>query len=105
MKRLFFLFLLIAPAAFSQERPASEYVVLKEKPQSFFMQTPTPKLEVDRNLIFTDKDRASRHYNAYFSRPVDLRERFRDCRYAYEPSAFDVVTSAVNHTIFPEVKW
>jgi hypothetical protein len=70
-----------------------------------FIKVPTTEFTIDKELVFEDSDCAARNYNAYFSRPIDLRQRFSDCRYAYEPDAYTLATSAVLHSIFPEVKW
>jgi hypothetical protein len=104
MNRILFVTILIAQAASSQVK-SPEYVVLEEHPPLFSLHVPTQELQVDKNLIFKESDRAERRYNAYFSRPVDLRQRFADCRYAYEPDAYTMATTAVQHAIFPEVKW
>jgi hypothetical protein len=104
MNRILFFTIFVAQAVFSQVK-SPEYVVLEDKPPLSFLKVPTTEFQIDKKLVFEDSDCAARNYNAYFSRPIDLRQRFGDCRYAYEPDAYTIVTSTVLHSIFPEVKW
>lgn len=104
MKQLLFSLLFAAPMAFSQTVQRPEYIVITNNPSSFFVTADQPKLELPK-LVFKDSDRATRRWNAYFARPVDLRDTHYDYRYAYQLDAFTVVNSIMQHAIFPEVKW
>jgi hypothetical protein len=104
MNQMCFVLFFIAGSVFSQTAN-SDYVVLKDRPQSFFQNTAPRGLQIDKTLPLKDVSRAERNYKAYFSRPADLRQRFFNCYYAYEPDAFALVTSSIQHSIFPEVKW
>jgi hypothetical protein len=105
MNQVCFVLFFIAGSAFSQGTANSDYVVLTDNPRSFFQNAAPRGLQIDKTHPLKDISRAERNYNAYFSRAADLRQRFFNCYYAYEPDAFTLVTNSIQHSIFPEVKW
>lgn len=106
MKPLLFLLLLISPAAFSQQKENTDYVVLSndtESTESFFTKIQVPELKIDKNMNFTDTDRSIRRYYSYFSDPIDTKALFQDGRNAYHPDVFEEVTRIAQHDYFPQL--